>query len=178
LYAPLDAARPNSRISPGGVPHVRRNSRSGKWLAPGDVYLCAAKTFLAFCRKGIINVDVRVQNIVTLMRRDLRAKLTLNDMARAVNLTSFHFCHLFKAETGSSPAKYLKALRLERARELLETTFLSTKEIRALVGLNDESHFARDFRAVYGLTPQQHREHYLGLPTRKKDDIERSKTNS
>ncbi|MDX6269158.1 MAG: Bacterial regulatory helix-turn-helix protein AraC family, partial [Acidobacteriota bacterium] len=57
---------------------------------------------------------MRVQNIVTHMRRDLRAKLTLNDMARAVNLTSFHFCHLFKAETGSSPAKYLKALRLER----------------------------------------------------------------
>ncbi len=108
-------------------------------------------------------MDVRVQNIVTRMRRDLRARLTLNDMARAANLTTFHFCHLFKAETGSSPAKYLKALRLERARELLETTFLSTKEIRALVGLNDESHFARDFRATYGLTPQQHREHYLGL---------------
>ncbi|HEV2800462.1 MAG TPA: helix-turn-helix transcriptional regulator [Pyrinomonadaceae bacterium] len=99
------------------------------------------------------------------MRRDLRAKLTLNDMARAVNLTSFHFCHLFKAETGKSPAKYLKSLRLERARELLETTFLSVKEIRALVGLNDESHFARDFRAAYGLTPQQHREHFLGLAT-------------
>ncbi|MDQ1524115.1 MAG: AraC family transcriptional regulator [Pyrinomonadaceae bacterium] len=118
---------------------------------------------------------MRVQNIVTHMRRDLRAKLTLNDMARAVNLTSFHFCHLFKAETGSSPAKYLKALRLERARELLETTFLSVKEIRALVGLNDESHFARDFRAVYGLTPQQHREHYRGVLASKKENVEQSK---
>jgi transcriptional regulator GlxA family with amidase domain len=111
---------------------------------------------------------------MTLMRRDLRAKLTLNDMARAVNLTSFHFCHLFKAQTGSSPAKYLKSLRLERARELLETTFLSVKEIRSLVGLNDESHFARDFRATYGLTPQQYREHYLGLAGTNKDEIEQS----
>lgn len=120
-------------------------------------------------------MDARVQNVVTLMRRDLRAKLTLNDMARTVNLTSFHFCHLFKAETGQSPARYLKALRLERARELLETTFLSVKEIRSLVGLNDESHFARDFRAAYGLTPQQHREHYLGLAARKRDDSEQNK---
>lgn len=112
------------------------------------------------------------------MRRDLRAKLTLDDMARAVNLTSFHFCHLFKAETGRSPAKYLKALRLERARELLETTSLSVKEIRALIGLNDESHFARDFRATYGLTAQQYREHYLGLGVMKKDEVEQNKLSS
>jgi AraC family transcriptional regulator len=112
------------------------------------------------------------------MRRDLRAKLTLHDMARAVNLTSFHFCHLFKAETGRSPAKYLKAMRLERARELLETTFLSVKEIRALVGLNDESHFARDFRATYGLTAQAYREQHLGLTAAKTDDSEQSKVSS
>ncbi|HEY9405504.1 MAG TPA: helix-turn-helix domain-containing protein [Pyrinomonadaceae bacterium] len=121
---------------------------------------------------------MRVQNVLTLMRRDLRARRTLNDMARSVNLTSFHFCHLFKAETGTSPARYLKALRLERARELLETTRLNVKEIRVLVGLNDESHFARDFRATYGLTPQQHREHYLGLGATKKDEIEQSKISS
>lgn len=123
-------------------------------------------------------MDVRVQNVLALMRRDLRAKLTLNDMARSVNLTSFHFCHLFKAETGRSPARYLKAVRLERARELLETTFLSVKEIRALVGLNDESHFARDFRATYGVTPQQHREHYLGTLAVGASGIEQSKLGS
>lgn len=123
-------------------------------------------------------MDVRVQNVLSLMRRDLRARRTLSDMARAVNLTSFHFCHLFKAETGTSPARYLKALRLERARELLETTSLNVKEIRALVGLNDESHFARDFRATYGLTPQQHRDHYLGLDAGKRDEIEQGQLSS
>lgn len=117
---------------------------------------------------------MRVQNVVSLMRRDLRSRRTLGDMAHAVNLTTFHFCHLFKAETGSSPARYLKNLRLERARELLETTLLSVKEVRALVGLNDESHFARDFRATYGLTPQQYREHYLGHTATKKEGIEQS----
>jgi len=123
-------------------------------------------------------MDVRVQNVLALMRRDLRAKLTLNDMARAVNLTSFHFCHLFKAETGRSPARYLKAMRLERARELLETTFLSVKEIRALVGLNDESHFARDFRAAYGVTPQQHRDHHLGTLATAQAAVEQSNIGS
>lgn len=136
------------------------------------------KTFSRFLPERTVILDVRVQNVVTLMRRDLRARLKLNDMARAANLTSFHFCHLFKAETGSSPARYLKNLRLERARELLETTLLNVKEIRALIGLNDESHFARDFRATYGLTPQQYRERYLSLVLTNKDDIEQSRINS
>jgi len=164
-----------SRISQVMIPMLGVALEPYNGLLPAISMLFGGKTLLAFCRKGILVLDLRVQNIVRLMRRDLRARLTLNDMARAANLTSFHFCHLFKAETGRSPAKYLKTLRLERARELLETTFLSVKEIRALVGLNDESHFARDFRAAYGLTPQQHREHYLGLAELKKDEIEQSK---
>ena len=53
--------------------------------------------------------------------------------------------------------QYLKALRLEKACELLGTTYLSVKEIAVQVGLNDASHFVRDFKKVYGLTPTQHR---------------------
>jgi AraC-like DNA-binding protein len=49
------------------------------------------------------------------------------------------------------------------------------KEIRALVGLNDESHFARDFRATYGVTAQQHREQFLGLSVPKSDEAEQTK---
>lgn len=102
-------------------------------------------------------MDSRVQSVITLMKRDLRARLSLDDMAQSVNLTTFHFCRLFKAGTGTSPAKYLKLLRLRRAKALLETTSLTIREIVVLAGLRDESHFARDFRVAYGNTPQQHR---------------------
>ncbi|MGH9906870.1 MAG: helix-turn-helix domain-containing protein, partial [Pyrinomonadaceae bacterium] len=40
---------------------------------------------------------------------------------------------------------------------LLETSFLSVKEITHSVGLNDESHFVRDFKAVYGFPPTRYR---------------------
>jgi len=46
---------------------------------------------------------------------------------------------------------------MERARYLLETSFLSVKEIGYQVGLNDESHFVRDFRKVYGDAPTRYR---------------------
>ena len=46
---------------------------------------------------------------------------------------------------------------MERARHLLETSFLSVKEIAHQVGLNDESHFVRDFKKAYGEPPTRYR---------------------
>lgn len=56
-----------------------------------------------------------------------------------------------------SPIKYLKLLRMEKAKHLLETSFLSVKEITYRVGINDESHFVRDFKKTYGKAPTQYR---------------------
>jgi AraC-like DNA-binding protein len=46
---------------------------------------------------------------------------------------------------------------MERARYLLETSFLSVKEIAYSVGLSDESHFVRDFKKAYGAPPTRYR---------------------
>jgi|ERR1051326_2068752 two-component system response regulator YesN len=106
-------------------------------------------------------MDHRVQSLIILMQRNLRRDLTLNEMAQHLNLTPEHLCRIFKAETGRSPARYFKCLKMQRARELLETTRLSVKEIMAMVGMKDESHFVRDFETTYGLTPAKHRAAHL-----------------
>lgn len=51
---------------------------------------------------------------------------------------------------------------MERARYLLETSFLSVKEITHTVGLNDESHFVRDFKKAYGTPPARYRKRSNG----------------
>jgi AraC-like DNA-binding protein len=84
-------------------------------------------------------------------------QLTLGKISEEVNLTREHFCRLFKAETGFTPAKYIKHLKLQRGKHLLENTFLSIKEITHKVGLNDESHFVKDFKSVFGVTPAKYR---------------------
>jgi Helix-turn-helix domain len=56
-----------------------------------------------------------------------------------------------------SPIRYLKQLRMEKAKHLLETSFLSVKEITFRVGINDDSHFVRDFKKAYGKAPTQYR---------------------
>ena len=60
------------------------------------------------------------------------------------------------------PIRYLRLLRMERAKNLLESSFLSVKEIAFQVGLNDESHFVRDFKTTYGYSPALYRAQFMG----------------
>jgi AraC family transcriptional regulator, arabinose operon regulatory protein len=106
-------------------------------------------------------MDPRVQRIILLMTVDLRREITLDEMTRAVNLSASRLRHLFKDEMGTSLHQYLKSQRLRVARELMETTFLNVQEVMHRVGVKDKSHFVRDFKKVYGLTPLRYRTQYL-----------------
>src|SRR5215217_4153106 len=95
-----------------------------------------------------------------MMREDVRGELSLTDFAQSVNLAVWRLCHIFKSDVGMPPIRYLRLLRMERAKGLLESSFLSVKEIAFQVGLNDESHFVRDFKSTYGFSPALYRSHF------------------
>src|SRR5215472_7228461 len=101
-------------------------------------------------------MDRRVERVIQLMNENSR-RFELIQLALSVNLSVSRLSHLFKAHTGLSPAKYFKQLQMRRAKELLETSFLSVKQVKAAVGIDDSSNFVRSFKSVYGLTPTQYR---------------------
>jgi transcriptional regulator GlxA family with amidase domain len=101
---------------------------------------------------GPNSVDQRVRAVIDLMNASLNRKLTLPEMATAVGLSASHLRRLFKAQTGKPVATYLKDLRLQHSRDLLETTFLSIKQIAASVG-QSANHFVTDFKKMHGVTP-------------------------
>ena len=106
----------------------------------------------------------RVKRVIELMQGDPSRTFSLGDMAETVNLSPPYFCYLFKSITGVPPARYLKSLRMQYAAMLLTTTFLSVKEIVRRVGCTDESHFVRDFKRIYGVTPSEYRNGALSAP--------------
>src|SRR5258708_26360350 len=107
--------------------------------------------------------DRRVKSVINLMRVYLNQPLSLNDLARSVNLSPWRLSHIFKTETRSPPLQYLRTLRMQHARRLLETTFLSVKQIMTEVGVKDGSHFVRDFKTIYGLSPTRYRQSFLRM---------------
>jgi CheY-like chemotaxis protein len=102
-------------------------------------------------------MDPRVEKVVSRLRNEFHRDPSLNEMAQVVNLSPSRLRYLFKKELGVAPGHYLRTCRLEGAKELLETTFLSVKEIISRIGVNDQSHFIREFKKCYGLTPAQYR---------------------
>jgi len=105
-------------------------------------------------------LDKRVEKIIQMMREDVRGELSLGEFAHSVNLSVWRLCHIFKSDVGMPPIKYLRLLRMERAKGLLESSFLSVKEIAFQVGVNDESHFVRDFKSTYGFSPAIYRSQF------------------
>jgi AraC-like DNA-binding protein len=106
-------------------------------------------------------VAERVKRVIALMEGDPSRNFSLGKMAQSVNLSAAYFCYLFKSITGVPPAKYLKSLRMQQSAVLLTTTFLSVKEIVRRVGLADDSHFVRDFKRIFGVTPSEYRNRAL-----------------
>lgn len=105
-------------------------------------------------------MDKRIAFLTKRMLSDIRHPHSVAELSKSVNLSIPHLLRLFKRETGATPIQYLRYVRLERARQLLEDTFLQVKQICSEVGLTDQSHFVRDFKEKYGLTPSEYRQQH------------------
>lgn len=107
-------------------------------------------------------MDSRVQHLIARLTANPHSAHAVDELAQAVNLSASHLRSLFKAQTGVSLVHYRATLRMQAAKALLEAeTFLNVKQVMTRVGVNDDSHFGRDFKKAYGLPPRRYRAHYF-----------------
>jgi two-component system response regulator YesN len=102
-------------------------------------------------------MDARVEAVIDLMHQSGGIQFSMCDLSRRVNLSSTRLRQLFKRDTGLSPLQYLRDLRIKEAERLLRLTFLSVKEVACVTASKDVSHFVRDFKKQYGVTPSEFR---------------------
>ena len=82
----------------------------------------------------------------------------LNEIARAMHVSTFYFCKMFKKATGLTFTDYLGRVRVEKAKCLLLNPHLRVSEIAYTVGFQSLTHFNRIFRRVTGEAPTAFRE--------------------
>jgi AraC-like DNA-binding protein len=87
----------------------------------------------------------------------LSESMDLAELAGVAGLSVYHFARAFKQSTGVAPHHYLVQRRIERAREMLARSELPLSEIALAAGFSDQSHLARLFRQMLGITPGQFR---------------------
>ena len=86
------------------------------------------------------------------------------DMAAQSGLAERSFLRRFRAATGQSPLEYVQTLRIEEAKQLLETTDISLDDIGAQIGYTEPSAFRHLFRKLVGLTPSAYRKRNIRAP--------------
>lgn len=83
--------------------------------------------------------------------------ITLAQVAKAVNTSSFYFCKMFRKGTGLNFTDYVSRLRIERAKNLLLNPNLRISEIAYEIGFQSLTHFNRVFKRIVGQSPTEYR---------------------
>jgi AraC-like DNA-binding protein len=102
-------------------------------------------------------VQAAVERAIDRMWSHYHEPLSLTDMADTAILSKFYFSRVFRSLTGTSPGRFLTAIRLTKAKDLLLATSLSVTEISYMVGYNSLGTFTSRFTRSVGLSPARYR---------------------
>ena len=91
---------------------------------------------------------------------NLQSDLRIEELAAQCNMSSRNFSRLYSSQMKITPAKAVEAIRIEVARELLETTDLGVKDIASRCGFNDDERMRRAFVRTLKTSPTDYRLHF------------------
>jgi AraC-like DNA-binding protein/ligand-binding sensor protein len=97
---------------------------------------------------------------------NLGEALSLEQVARAANMSAFYFCKVFKAATGLTFTDYVARARVEQTKQLLLNPQVRVSEAAYEAGFQSLSQFNRVFRRIEGQAPSAYRDHLHGSADR------------
>lgn len=125
------------------------------------------REFIAFIKNIAKEIDKNrepkyddlLDNINSMIEKNYMDPIfSVNDIAEEVDMSPVYLGRLYKKLTSSKISTRINETRMKKARELLESTDLTNKEISAKVGFSNPSYFYTVFKKFHGITPSQYRE--------------------
>ena len=98
-----------------------------------------------------------VARAIEFVEATLDRNVSLDEMARAAEVSRFHLVRLFRDGVGQTPAAFARARRIERAKDLLRGSDLPLTQVALACGFADQSHFTTAFTRSTGLSPRAYR---------------------
>lgn len=115
-------------------------------------------------KPGAMNRGKRVIDHVCLyIRKHYALKLTLQQLCRLCDMSRSAFTANFKERTGMTFIEYRNSVRMNAAKELLETTNMAVISIAQEIGFDDVSNFEKTFKRSEGTSPLEYRKRHLSL---------------
>lgn len=107
-------------------------------------------------RKYTDSQDLYVQNAIQYIHRNY-SHIRVNDIASYIGINRSYLTTIFKNKLNVSPQEYLVNYRLNKARQLLQTTDLSIQDIAVRVGYDNPLTFSKMFKNAFGVSPKYYR---------------------
>ncbi len=120
-----------------------------------------ALLWLDAANPGPQQLDDRLHEAVFFIAHSLARPLSVRAIADAVQLSPSRLSHLFKAQIGIPPARFVELRRIERAQALLATSSLPIGAIAEATGFSSQFYFATRFKALAGMSPSDWRRRAL-----------------
>ena len=106
------------------------------------------------------NRDEKIADIQQYLQQHLAENLELGQIASHFAMTQRTLIRRFKLSTGDTPMAYLQKLRIEKAKQLLESSQLPIEQLLNVVGYEDLSSFRKLFQQYTSLTPKAYRDRF------------------
>ncbi len=104
-----------------------------------------------------------IREALRLFENHIEDPLRIPDVAAAVDMSGRHFERLFKRETGQSPLRFYRNMRLTKARQRVLYSEDSLRDIATSVGYLKSTPMTRDYKALFGVSPKDERRLFAGL---------------
>lgn len=98
-----------------------------------------------------------VEGITKYLNENYVQDISLYTLSKNMYLSPVYISKIFKEVMGDSPINYLIQIRLSKAKELLENSKLSIKNIAKMVGYDDPYYFSKLYKKYYGISPNKTR---------------------
>lgn len=105
--------------------------------------------------------DFYIKEAVAFIEQNFQNPITIEEIAKSCGLNRSYFGKIFHESMGKSPQDFLISYRMTKAAELLKLTPLSIADVGNAVGYENQLHFSRAFKHVYGISPRQWRNEHL-----------------
>ena len=101
--------------------------------------------------------DYYIKEALNYIEQNFQNNITIEDIAAVCGINRSYFGKIFRNSIGRSPQEFLMNYRMVKATELLKLTSLSIAEIGSAVGYENQLHFSRAFKTIYGISPREWR---------------------
>ena len=141
--------------------YIAENGSSSPFHLIGHLYL-----FIDYLTRSTEGIKVHhvsklrefyIHEALEFIEHNFQNNISIEDIADVCGLNRSYFGKIFKEAVGKSPQDFLLNYRMVKAAELLKLTKLSVGDISSAVGYDNQLHFSRAFKSVYGASPKNWR---------------------